>query len=115
MEKTATVIVNIGKDSIMEKTVTVIVKDIVGPYGGTFEEGMVLADALNRTFENACHIILDFEGMRIVSSSFINGGIGSWLSTSNRLPFSIINADDYILNIIYHLIKALVRRDEIEI
>ena len=52
-----------------------IVKDIVGPYGGTYEDGTKLYRVLYGLLKDSQQVELDFEGIELTSSSFFNGAI----------------------------------------
>lgn len=76
-----------------------IVKDIVGsPYCGTYEDGVKLYRVLYSLLNGsppAESVELDFEGIKLASSSFFNAAIGNLLQEfgdhSSQLPISYLN------------------------
>lgn len=72
------------------------VKDIVGsPYCGTYEDGVKLYRVLYSLLKDSRPVELDFEGIRLASSSFFNAAIGNLLQEfgdhSSQLPISYLN------------------------
>lgn len=75
----------------------VIVKDIVGsPYCGTYEDGVKLYRVLYSLLKDSPRPVeLDFEGIKLASSSFFNVAVGNLLQEfgdhSSQLPLSYLN------------------------
>ena len=76
-----------------------IVKDVVGsPYCGTYEDGVKLYRVLYSLLNSSPpveSVELDFEGIKLASSSFFNAAIGNLLQEfgdhSSQLPISYLN------------------------
>ncbi len=86
-----------------------MVKGIVGPYGGTYEDGCKLYQELCPLLESSQRVELGFEGMRLAFSSFFSGAIGNLIheSSGDSLPVSFRNftpRDRFVLD---HTLKAL--------
>ena len=88
-----------------------IVKDIVGPYGGTYEDGVKLYREIDSLLKDSQRVELDFEGIELASSSFFNGTIGKlfqeFAGGTAQLPVSFLNLtsrDEFVLD---HTRKAL--------
>ncbi len=94
-----------------------IVKNIVGPYGGTYEDGLKVSDAFHHFLEDSQHIELDFEGMKSASSSFFNGVIGVLLPQydydPSKLPVSFRNFSRIHQFVFDRTVASITRRDEL--
>lgn len=82
-----------------------IVKDVVGPYCGTYEDGAKLYRVLYGLLKDSQQVELDFDGIELTSSSFFNGAIVNFLQEftgkDGQLPISFLNLtprDKFILD-----------------
>ena len=82
-----------------------VVKDVVGPYCGTYEDGAKLYRVLYGLLKDSQQVELDFEGIELTSSSFFNGAIVNLLQEftgkDGQLPISFCNLtlrDKFILD-----------------
>lgn len=92
-----------------------VVKDIVGPYCGTYEHGAKLSHAIHPLLKTSQKVVLDFQGVGLTSSSFFNGAIINLLPELTdddgklRIDFCNLTArDNFILQ---HTLKAAKQRD----
>lgn len=93
------------------------VKNIIGPYGGTYEDGIKVFHAFRHLLEDSQHIELDFDGMKAASSSFFNGVIGTLLPQydydPSKLPVSFRNFSRNNQFVFDHTVASIARHDEI--
>ena len=82
-----------------------IVKDIVGPYCGTYDDGVKLYRVIHSLLIKRQQVELDFEGVALTSSSFFNAAVGNLLQEfskdASRLPVALCNVtprDQFILD-----------------
>ena len=87
-----------------------VVKDIVGPYCGTYEHGVRLFRAIYPLLKASQKVLLDFQGIGLTSSSFFNGAIinlsAEFTDDDGKLPIAFCNLtprDNFILQ---HTLKA---------
>ena len=99
------------------KTKKVIVKDVIGPYGGTYEDGAKLYRVISGLLKDAQHVELDFDGIELASSSFFYGAIGPLLQQcdgrAGPLPLSYLNVSPRDTFVLDHTLKAAKRVDEV--
>ena len=87
-----------------------IVKDIVGPYCGTYDDGVKLFRAIYPLVKASHTVMLDFQGIGVTSSSFFSGAILN-LSTEfaddhGGLPIDYCNLPPRDKFILTHTLKA---------
>ena len=94
---------------------TLIIKDIVGPYCGTYEQGAKLSRIIYPLLKSSPRVALDFQGVGLTSSSFFNGAIVNLLpdftDDDGRLRIVFCNLtprDNFILQ---HTLKVAKHRD----
>ena len=92
-----------------------VVKDIVGPYCGTYAQGAKLSRVISPLLKACPKIELDFQGVGLTSSSFFNGAIINLLPELTdgdgklRIVFcNLTPRDNFILQ---HTLKAAKHRD----
>jgi len=72
-----------------------VVKEIVGPYCGTYEDGAKLFRKIYPLLKDAQQVELDFDGVLLTTSSFFNGAVINVLQEfsgdDGRLPVSFLN------------------------
>lgn len=93
-----------------------VVKDIVGPYCGTYERGVQLFRLIYPLLKASQKVVLDFQGVGLTSSSFFNGAIVNLLpefTDENGRPridfWNLTPRDKFIL---HHTLKAAEQRNQ---
>ena len=95
---------------------TLVVKDIVGPYCGTYQDGVKLYREIYSLLIDGQDVELDFQGIQLTSSSFFSGAIINLLPEfadddgKPRVKFyNLAPRDRFVL---HHTLKATEQRDE---
>ena len=91
-----------------------IVKDIVGPYGMRYEDGAKVYNEIYPLLEASQQVELDFQEMRITTSSFFNGFILKLLKKFTDLDhwISYVNLTGRDKFVLSYTLKAAKRRHE---
>ena len=98
------------------KTIRLIVKDIVGPYCATYEDGVKLFRVLYPLRKTSEKVDLDFQGIQLTSSSFFNGAIlhllPEFTDNDGNLRISFCNLTPRDKFVLRHILEAPKHADE---
>ena len=85
--------------------IKLVVKDIIGPQCGTYDDGNKVFIVASDSIRAGDSVDLDFDGVEVLTSSFVNGAIGNLVRTfgddilKTRLTLTPRNGKDrYVLD-----------------